>query len=80
MEILAQETVSRNVSRRNFTMNIRTQNISQTFDDSSPGLLVEALDVPLLTDLNRGSHVNLNKLQTCVLVEFSGELSLLRSE
>lgn len=48
-----------------------------TFNDSSPGFLVETLDVPLLADLDRSSHVYLDKPESSVLVKLASYLSLL---
>ena len=55
-----------------------SKNISLTFDFSSSGLLVEALDISFLTNLNGGVHKTLHKLQSRCFMELSSSLTILQ--
>ena len=50
---------------------------SEVGDDTSPGLLVESLDVSLLADLEGGGDVALVEGEVGLLVDFPGEVSVL---
>ena len=50
---------------------------SEALDDPGPGLLVEALHVPLLALLQRGGHVDLIEGKAVLLVELPGEVPVL---
>ena len=52
----------------------------ESLDDPGAGLLVEALDVPLLALLERRGHVDLEEGQVRLLVQLAGEFAVLEED
>ena len=57
---------------------IRVRDTSELGDDSSAGLGVKTFDITALTDLKRGADVALVELESSLLVDLLGEISVLR--
>jgi len=70
------ERASVNVKRGALGGLIRVRHTSELGDDASAGLGIESLDITALTDLKRGADVALVELESGLLVDLLGEVSV----